>query len=338
MNRIWIQFLKDRRLLIICYILSLICIIAFFHLSKQANIEYIYPFILGIFFLCIYLVIDGFKYYRVNSVLRRLLDDEFVELPSYTEEQKLIQQVLHKMQREHTRKVNEMNTENQERIYFLSHWMHYLKTPVSVIDLIIEKETTTEPYKQILQENKRLHTSIEQGLTMLRMEEFGNDLEIKAVDLLATLRKIINKRKREFIYHSIFPTIETEKATAYIATDSKWNELMVEQIISNAIKYSSLKTGNKTLIFHITQDEKQITLAIKDEGIGIPSYDLERVFQPFFTGENGRKFDHSTGIGLYLCNRIADTLGHRISITSKEAKGTTVSIQWAASSTFKQNR
>lgn len=334
MNSIWIQFLKDRRVLISCYMLSLVCIVIFFRLSKQTDIEYVYPLILGIFFLCIYLVIDGFKYYRVNSVLKRMLDDEFVEFTPYTEEQKLMKQVLHKIQREHTKKMNDMNAENQERIYFLSHWMHYLKTPVSVIDLIIQKEKLTEAYKQILQENKRLHTSIEQGLTMLRMEEFGNDLEIKAVDLLETLRKIINKRKREFIYQSIFPTIETDEAAAYIATDSKWNEFLLEQVISNAIKYSSLKTGNKTLVFHITQDKNQITLAIKDEGIGIPAYDLERIFQPFFTGENGRKFDHSTGIGLYLSKRIADTLGHKISITSKESAGTTVSIQWTTSSTF----
>ena len=82
---------------------------------------------------------------------------------------------------------------------------------------------------------------------MVRMESFENDLDIHAVDLLTTLRKVINERKRECIYHSVFPIIEFDEEEALIVTDVKWNEILLDQIISNAIKYSSLKAGRSSL-------------------------------------------------------------------------------------------
>lgn len=327
------NFLKDRILLIVFYLANMVCIISFFHLNEPANKDFFYPLSIGIFLLTIFLVIDWFRYYQLNHAIERMLRNEVVELQPYTEEQKAFHQLLEKVIREHTNKYHEMKQRNQERIYFLSHWMHHLKTPVSVIELIMNKEETKETaevFEKIMQENKRLHSSIEQGLTMIRLDSFENDLEVESVDLLASLRKIINRRKREFIYQSIFPSIQCAGNTPCIATDSKWNDILLDQIISNAIKYSSTKSGNKTITFCIEEKENYITLSITDEGVGIPSYDLERVFQPFFTGENGRKFINSTGIGLYLCKKIADKLGQRITIQSTVSQGTTVTIRWVA--------
>jgi len=328
------KFIKDRFLLICFYLFNLLCVITFFHLSEPLNTEHFYPFSIGVFLLSVYLVIDWFRYFRTNRAIELLLRNQYAEIEPHTEEQKAFHQLLEKIIREHKGKYNEMIEQNQERMYFFSHWMHHLKTPVSVIELIINKkreaEETDDVYGEILQENRRIYNSIEQALTMLRIEKFENDLEVKSVDLLNTLREIINRRRREFIYQSIFPSIEFQGKNAYVATDSKWNEILLDQIISNAIKYSSTKQGNKNLIFHIEKNEKYITLSVVDEGVGIPSYDLERLFQPFFTGENGRKFPNSTGIGLYLCKKIADKLGQTITIHSKVSVGTTVKIRWNA--------
>lgn len=333
LRTIFIKFLKDRSLLIGFYIFNLTCVITFFHLSEPLNKEFFYPSSIGIFLLCVYLIIDWLRYYRTNRATELMLSNEFAELSPRTEEQKVFQRLLNKIVREHTSKYNEIVAQNQERLQFLSHWMHHLKTPVSVIELIINKGKEmkdTDVYDKILQENRRLHMSIEQGLTMLRIDKFENDLEVKSVDLLNSLRKLINRRKREFIYQSIHPLIEYDDKYAYVVTDSKWNEILLDQVISNAIKYSSAKNDSKNLIFHIERNEKYITLSIIDEGIGIPLYDLERLFQPFFTGENGRKISNSTGIGLYLCKKIADTLGQTITVCSKVSEGTTVKIRWIA--------
>lgn len=305
----------------------------FFHLNEPANDEIFYPLSIGLFLLTVYLVIDWLNYYQTNKAIELMLRGQFVEIQPYTEEQKAFYQLLKKNISEHTRKYNTMKEQKNESLYFLSHWMHFLKTPVSVIELIISKgktEETTVLFEKIQRENKRIHTSIEQALTMVRMESFETDLDITAVDLLTTLRKVINERKRECIYHSIFPVIEFNEEEAFVVTDVKWNTILLDQIISNAIKYSSLKSGKKQLVFKIERFEEYIILSIIDEGIGMHSYDIDRVFQPFFTGENGRRTPNSTGIGLYISKKIADKLGQPITIQSEVTRGTTVTIRWQA--------
>jgi len=332
-RHILIKFLKDRFLLIMFYLINMICVITFFHLSEPANTEIFYPLSIGLFLLSVYLVIDWLNYYQTNKAIELMLRGQFTELQPNTEEQKAFYQLLKKNISEHTRKYNTMKEQKNESLYFLSHWMHFLKTPVSVIELIISKEKTEEAtvlFEKIQRENKRIHTSIEQALTMVRMESFENDMDIIAVDLLTTLRKVINDRKRECIYHSIFPIIEFDGVEAFIVTDVKWNEILLDQIISNAIKYSSLKSGKKQLIFKIEHLGEYITLSVIDEGIGMPSYDIDRVFQAFFTGENGRKTPNSTGIGLYISKKIADKLGQTITLQSEVLRGTTVMIRWQA--------
>ncbi|WP_096155565.1 MULTISPECIES: sensor histidine kinase [Bacillus] len=326
------RFIKDRAILIAFYLFNIISVITFFHLSERANSEVLYPLTIGLFLLGVYLLIDWFRYYQVNRALEKLLCNQYTELHAYTEEQKAFLRLLNKKNQEHSKDKNEQKEKNKERLYFLSHWMHYLKTPVSVIELMIQKEKQNEVRPTILEkiqaENKRLHTSIEQGLTMIRMDRFENDLEVQAVDLITSLRKLINNRKVEFIYQSVFPVIKSEREHALVITDSKWNEVMLEQIISNAVKYSTVEDESKKLRFQVRLEGDETALSIIDEGVGIPPHDLERVFEPFFTGENGRKFSNSSGIGLYLCKRISDKLGHHLLIHSEVSKGTTVTIRY----------
>lgn len=326
------RYVKDRLLIVSFYLINMVCVISFFYLSVPQHTEFLYPFSIGIFLLLIYLVIDGVRYYQVNRAVELKLKNQLAEIEPYTEEQKAFCQLLDKMIHEHNHIYYALREQHQERIYFLSHWMHHLKTPVSVIKLIIDKEEKSPEavpvYERISQENNRLHTSIEQGLTVLRMDKFENDIEVTSINLLDSLRKLINERKKEFIYLSIFPSIECEESDVYVVTDSKWNEILLNQLISNAVKYSSTKKGRKNLIFQVEKSEQHITLFIKDEGVGIPPYDLDRLFQPFFTGENGRRFSHSTGIGLYLCKKIADKLSQTLTVHSDVSGGTTVEVRW----------
>ncbi len=330
LNSLSLRFLKDRLLLIMFYLLNIICVVLFFHLSEPANKEYFYPMLIGLFFLTVYLFIDWFRFYPTNRAIEMLKKGQNVELAATTEEQKAFQQLLDKAVSEYTKENNELKEQSKERISMLSHWMHHLKTPVSVIELILTNKEKTETLEKIQQENKRLHTSIEQGLTMIRMDQFENDFEVQTVDLIVSLRKLINARKKEWIYRSLYPVIESSEENAIIITDPKWNEILIDQIISNGIKYSGLKEGSKKLVFMVERVDNHIHLSIIDEGVGIPPYDLERVFQPFFTGENGRKHRNSTGIGLYLSKKIADKLGVKITIQSEHGDGTTVILRWLA--------
>lgn len=331
-KRILKRFFKDRSLLISFYIFNMASVITFFHLSEPANAETLYPLSIGVFLLIVYLLIDGYRYYQVNEAIEKKLVDQHADLIVHTEEQKGFYNWIKKMTHEHSREKNEQIERNKERLYFLSHWMHHLKTPVSVMDLILQNEkqsqSSLEAIERLQQENKRLHTAIEQGLTMIRMDSFENDLDIKSIDLLSCLRKVINNRKSEFIYQSVFPVLNSKEEATLVITDQKWNEVMLDQIISNVIKYSSRKEGDKKIRFYIKKEKEAVILSISDEGIGIQPYDLDRVFDAFFTGENGRDYQNSSGIGLYLCKKIADRLNHRISIESEVSQGTTVTIRY----------
>ncbi|CEG28659.1 two-component sensor histidine kinase [Bacillus sp. B-jedd] len=333
-REIFKRFLKDRIPTITLYLAGLVSVITFFRLSERANREILYPSLMVVFLLIVCLVIEWLRYYPPNRAIFLMLDNQDSHFQPHTKEQMAFQQLIHKLTGEFTMKNNVLKNQNKERLYFLSHWMHHLKTPVSVMELILNKEDQekdiAEMFKIIRQENNRLHTSIQQGLAMIRTESFENDLEVRSVDLIPSLRKLINERKKECIYQSIYPSMEFEGQSAIIATDPKWNDILLDQIISNGIKYSAPKAGNKKLIFRIKRTGKRISLTIEDEGIGIPSYDLERIFDAFFTGDNGRAFSNSTGIGLYLSKKIADKLGADISIDSLPSKGTAVTIRWLA--------
>jgi signal transduction histidine kinase len=277
-------------------------------------------------------VIDGARYYQTNKALERLMNGQEVDIAPYSQEAKAFLRLYKKRRKDHLNQYKELKGIQKEHLYFFSHLVHYLKTPVSVIDLLIDNEQRTEEnawlFDQIRNENKRLYNSIEQALTLNRMDQFENDLDICSANVLTSLRKVINDRKQECIVYSIYPVIEYDQDAAYIVTDIKWNELLLDQIISNAIKYSSIKSGTKKLLFRLSVNEKYTSMKITDEGIGIPPYDLERIFLPFFTGENGRRIASSSGVGLYICKRIADKLGHTLFIESKQHIGTTVTVQW----------
>jgi signal transduction histidine kinase len=166
---------------------------------------------------------------------------------------------------------------------------------------------------------------------MLRLADFAKDYVPEPIHLLEELKSIINKNKSLFIYNHVFPKIITDLTQADILSDRKWNELMINQLISNSVKYS--KDGQeeaKSIYFIIEQKENHISLTIKDEGIGIPEHDLGKVCEPFFTGDNGRKGYQSSGIGLYFCKEVCKLLGHSLDITSEPGKGTSVKISYLA--------
>ena len=150
-------------------------------------------------------------------------------------------------------------------------------------------------------------------LTFLRLDSDNTDYLIKEYDIDEIVRPAIRKFSREFILKKL--KLEYEPVSYRAVTDSKWLSFIIEQIISNAVKYTS--EGS----VHIYMNEPGV-LCIEDTGIGISEEDLPRIFENGYTGFNGREDKRASGIGLYLCKRIADNLGHRLSAESKSGTGT----------------
>lgn len=240
----------------------------------------------------------------------------------------MAEQVISKIHKNYSEKISKIDYKNSDIKYFISQWIHNMKTPVSVINLIIQREKNNidkETIKNLDEENYKIKNGLEQVLNVIRLDQFSRDYEPEVVDLVSLIKSIINSRKNQFIYGNVFPKIEFIKDKALVLTDKKWSGFIIDQVVSNSIKYSK-KNEKGYVYFNIVQYKDKTHLIIRDEGVGIPKYDLKRVFEPFFTGENGRKFESSTGIGLYMCKKIADNLGHEISIESEVGKGTAIKI------------
>lgn len=166
-------------------------------------------------------------------------------------------------------------------------------------------------------------------LNLLRLDEFSSDFAIKPINLADSLKRIINARKRSFIYGHVLPKLEILTDRPTVLTDEKWNEMLLDQLLSNAIKYScATHEKSRTVFFTLSQHHDRLLLSIRDEGIGIPESDLSRIRNPFFTGENGRKVRNATGIGLYIASRIAENLGLTLTIHSREGEGTEVTLSY----------
>ena len=343
------NFLKDKLSLAIAFFLNSLFLVIFFQISTSSRVEIIYPAMLSLFVFVILIVIEWFKYYRFNSRLSNSVENMNYELEAASSEQKEISKIINEIHRKYNEKIFSLQLENQNRNHFLSQWIHNMKTPVSVIDLITQRINSDEidvyeAVESIKEENRKLLNNLEQILSLYRLEDFSRDYLPVALDLALAVKKLINNKKNQFIYNNVFPKLEIPPDTSgltdtsvlstpvltemTVLTDAKWNELMLDQIISNAIKYSATPGKTKTVYFTFQKEEGSINLKIRDEGIGIPQYDINRVFEPFFTGENGRRYKNSTGIGLYICAAIAEKLGHKIALHSEPGVGTEVKITY----------
>ncbi|QYR19533.1 sensor histidine kinase [Paenibacillus sp. sptzw28] len=209
-----------------------------------------------------------------------------------------------------------------DHIQFINQWVHQMKTPVSVIHLMIQNED--EPRLHAIgDELDKLKKGLEMVLYTARLDAFEHDFVVEALDLETIIRTVTSSQKRLFIRSRIFPVIRMEGRIG-IASDEKWLSFVITQLITNAVRYTV--EDNRKIHFHGYIHGVNGVLEIQDEGVGIPAGDLPRIFDPYFTGENGRNFQESTGMGLYLVKQICGKLGHRVELESTAGEGTVVRI------------
>jgi signal transduction histidine kinase len=199
-----------------------------------------------------------------------------------------------------------------------------MKVSISIIALASETGTE-EALRDIREENGKLTQNLEECLNLLRLEDFSRDYRPERVNLHRLVTKAINARRRDFIYRGVYPQIAVDESLE-VCTDEKWCGSMLEQVLSNAVKYSD-KGGTVTVASGMT--EGNVLLTVQDRGVGIEPEDLPRVFEPFFTGRNGRDYRAATGIGLYMVKHTADRLGHSVRLDSQRGSGTQVTITFA---------
>ncbi|MED2941801.1 sensor histidine kinase [Bacillus swezeyi] len=254
-----------------------------------------------------------------------------------TEEQEMWTALISDINKEYREKLAHFSRQRQQHVHFTNQWIHHMKTPVSVISLLIQdgkKQSDIQHIRLLLndieEENERFRYGLDMMLHMARLDHFSIDLKAEKIDVVQLLRDIINEEKRQFIKRRIFPKLKTADDSVYIYSDQKWLRVVFQQIVYNALKYSPQNKGAEIECL-VEKKEDRTAISIIDRGIGIPAHDLPRVFDPFFTGENGRTQKEATGMGLYLSKEICRHLGHELSAASEPGKETAITVTFSSS-------
>lgn len=318
-------FIREHLSYLIFQVVLTLFLIALFWLEGFRNMDTaIYAITIGVLLITSFLVI--------RYMLRRRYLAKIVELPitmedalqknAKTSEYALTERYLNQLYKLYQHEVQSLYATQSRQYKFMNQWVHQMKTPVSVLELLLQQEEELDK-KSVQEEVERLKRGLEMVLMHARLENFEDDMQIVKVPLKSIVTTTINDNKRLFIANRVFPDVQIED-DLMVMSDSKWLSFLIEQFITNAVKYTF--EPNKKIYISTKQTDHHVHLTFRDEGIGIPKSDLSRVTKAFYTGENGRKTGESTGMGLYIATEICSRLGHQMHISSEVGQGTTIEV------------
>lgn len=237
-------------------------------------------------------------------------------LPPRTLAEQDLQAMVQKLGEQYTAVITDWQRQQKESLDYYSAWIHQIKTPISSMKMILQQEDTEENHL-LSAELFRIEQYTEMALQYLRLDSKTNDFVFQQYDLDSIIRQAIRKYAPQFILRKIRLIYEPVSMT--ILTDEKWMLFLLEQLLSNAIKY----TPHGSVTISVTPEK---VLQVADTGIGIAPEDLPRIFEKGFTGYNGRADKKSTGLGLYLCQQAAKKISVSLSVTSEVGKGSVFSV------------
>lgn len=327
-----IDYIKDK---FIIMFVTLVLYIFLFLLLLIFNINglliFFILFVVGISYLLLFIYDFGKKkifYDKFKSTLDKLdkkyLIVEMINNANFLEAE-LMLEYLYEIDKDMHEEVNEYRLSTNDFKEYIEMWCHEIKTPIATSKLVIDNNKN-EITESINEELDKIEAFVEQVLYYSKTDNANEDYIIKNIDLKKSIDNVIKRNKKDLLKKKI--KIEIGDISS-VSSDSKWIEFIINQIVNNAIKYSS---KNPSIKFETINNKNNIILNIIDNGIGIPNEDLDKVFKKGYTGINGRIASKSTGIGLYLCKKLCLKLGHDITIYSKVNDKTIVSIIFPKSS------
>lgn len=323
-----LDYLKEKSIFLSVNLMFFIMISTVMYFSNISFVIIFIVFFIWFFPLSTYILIEYMKYRKYFSNINNILEslDKKYLLPEVLQEPNFmvgenINDILKELSRDMHEQVKHYRNIQEEYREYIEMWVHEIKTPIASSKLLIENNTN-EVTRKIDTQMDRIENYVEQVLYYSRSDEVGKDYIIKKVGLSKLVKDVIKRNQRDFISKRI--SLQLGDLDEIIYSDTKWVEFILNQIIGNAIKYS--KGKDDKIEIYLKKISSAVVLTIKDHGVGIIERDLNRVFEKGFTGENGRKFGKSTGIGLYLCKKLTDKLGLGLQVQSEENVGTEISI------------
>ncbi len=328
MIRKYLQLRKSTNYL---YIVLLLIIPTIQYLYGVSIKPVVYSLLIITFLLLLYMVADYVRFVSkmrfLNDVKQHLTTDKHTLMESkdaLEEEYQTLISSLYEINRNHVENLEKSHTEQVE---YYTLWVHQIKTPISAMRLAIQSGGVSE-YKELLeQELFKIEQYVELALQYTKTKNLSSDLVIREYPLQEIVNQSVKKYATLFIYKKL--SVQIDVFQCNVTTDSKWLSFLLEQLISNAVKYTN--QGGIRITF------RNKTLSITDSGIGVRSEDLERIFEKGYTGYNGRVDKKASGIGLYLTKKVADSLALKIVIHSEVGKGTTASVTFPENTTDYQD-
>ena len=277
------------------------------------------------------------KWKNMQEILQRAVgdDSEFVKILDTAEIRKQVNttdeienellEIIERLKNGGMRLNDSMNMKYSDMVDYYTMWVHQIKTPIAALRLLLAEEED-ERSQEMWEELFSIEQYVEMALQFSRLSAKSTDFVIGEVSLDKVVREAIHKYARLFVRKKI--KMELSSIDTQVLTDEKWLEFVIEQILSNAIKYTAGGTISIYQKITVTDEKKEVKeLIIEDTGIGIAPEDLPRIFEKGYTGYNGHADKRSTGIGLYLCRKIMRKLSHEITIESEIGVGTKVHLK-----------
>lgn len=255
-----------------------------------------------------------------RNLKERYLIPEIMEEPQLADQQ-VFYRIMKMAEKSMLEEIEAVQRERKEYREYIEQWIHEVKTPITAIRLLCENHRS-DTSRELLAELEHINRYTEQALYYARSEETQRDYLIRETPLGDVIHGAVADNKYLLRRHQV--KVEVEDAGICACTDDKWLRFLLDQLISNAVKY---RGSDPKLRFVAGERQGRVFLAVEDNGIGIPESDLPRIFDKGFTGTNGRLQKSSTGIGLYLCRKLCDKLG--IDLTAESGgrgKGTRMEL------------
>lgn len=324
-------------------IITMSCIhLLYMYLVGARKQDVVYAAVLDAILLLITVLVGFFRYRSkvkaLSNALKRPVEEQ-AQLPEATDDVEILYHRLLENQSIARSESESSAAVRQSRMRdYYSMWVHQIKTPISAMKLLLEAEREElgmlmcdeEPQATLTElsdnldsfedELFRIEEYVSMALQYQRVSSTENDFVLEKISLDGVIRDTIKKYAKIMIRRHIGINYSGTKKQVY--TDEKWLAFILEQILSNAIKY----TQQGFVTIETAEEKDRFFITIKDTGIGIKAEDLPRVFEKGYTGYNGHADKKATGIGLYLCRQMADKLGHTIRMESELGKGTKVWI------------
>lgn len=286
----------------------------------------LYPFLIccvcGFAIIAVRLALDYRRHRRMLDMVKMcdaLTSDILPAARSISEED--YQSVVNMLLEREKSVSDEAARSYSDMVDYYTLWAHQIKTPIASMKLRLQNEDSPLS-RRLTSDLSRIEQYVEMALVFLRLDSTSTDYLIREYDLDSIVKSALRKFSGEFILKKLSLRYEPLKLT--VLTDEKWLSFVIEQCLSNALKYTESGYISVTV-------EGQATLCVRDTGIGISPDDLPRIFEKGYTGRNGRYDRQSSGIGLYLCKRICANLGHEISAESVPGEGTVIRLDLSRS-------